>query len=109
MRSLTEALHAAGPGRNPAVVGDSFKCDLSRLTPRSARQPWAATGCFFLPLRLDRRDPVAGVPLVNVDDRSQSDSGQLSDPDRAHAAAFAARRQADLCMRYGHSEQSLNN
>ena len=79
-----------------AVVGESFKCDLSRLTPRPARQPWAATGCFFLPLRLDRRNPVAGVALVNVDERAQSDSGQLSDPDGAHAATFAARRQADL-------------
>jgi hypothetical protein len=91
------------------VGNRAFECGLSRLAPRPARRPWAAAGCFFLPLRLDRRDPVAGVALVNVDERAQSDSGQLSDPDRAYTANLAARRQASLWMRYEHIEKSLNN
>jgi hypothetical protein len=86
----------------PGVGEARFKCGLSWLAPRPPRRPWAATARLFLPLRLDRRDPVAGVAFVDVDERSQSDSGQLSDPDRAYPANFAARRQTGFWMRYGH-------
>jgi hypothetical protein len=55
-----------------------------------------------MPLRLDRRHLVAGVALVDVDERSQSDPGQFSDPDRANPATIAARRQSGFWMRYGH-------
>jgi len=82
---------------------------LSRLAPRPPRRPWAPADRFFLPLRLDRRDLVAGVALVDVDERAQSDSGQLSDPDRADPANFAAGRQTGFWMRYGHIELSLSN
>src|SRR5215216_1336594 len=53
----------------------AFKCGLSRLAPQPPRRHQAAPGRFFLPLGLDRRDPVAGVALVDVDERAQSDSG----------------------------------
>ena len=66
-----------------------FKGDLSRL----AATTLPATERFFLLLRFDRRDLVAGVALVDVDERAQSDSGQLSDADCAYPANFAARRQ----------------
>jgi hypothetical protein len=79
------------------------------LAPRAPRRHRAAAGRFFLPLRLDRRDLVAGVALVDVDERAQSDPGQLSDPDRADPANFAARRQTGFWMRYGHIELSLSN
>jgi hypothetical protein len=62
---------------------------------------------FFDPVRLDRGDLVAGVALVDVDERAQSDSGQFADPDRADPANFTARRQGGLWMRYWHIEQSL--
>jgi hypothetical protein len=79
-----------GQEESRAGVGNRvFKCDLSRLAHR--RCP--ATDRFFLPLRLDRRDLVTGVALVDVDERAQSDSGQLSDPDGAYPANFAVRRQ----------------
>jgi len=90
--------------------GRSFTCGMARkkpgpawgsafsgavyLAPRPPRRRWAATGRCFLPFRLDRRDLVAGVALVDVDERAQSDLGQLSDPDRAYPANFAARRQS---------------
>src|SRR5689334_20160240 len=93
-RSFTCGIAGRKPG--PGSGNRDFKCDPSRLAPRPARRHWAATGRFFLPLRLDRRDPVAGVALVDVHERAQSDPGQLSDPDRANAATLAARRQADL-------------
>jgi len=60
-----------------------FKGDLSS----------ASTDRRFLLLRFDRSDLVAGVALVDVDERAQSDSGQLSDADCAYPANFAARRQ----------------
>src|SRR6185295_12476488 len=85
------------------------KGGLSRFAPRLPCRPRAAADRFFLRLRLDRRNLVAGVALVDVDERPQSDSGQLSDPDRAYPANFAARRQTGFWIRYGHIELSLNN
>jgi hypothetical protein len=73
-----------GQEESHAGVGNGvFKCDLSS----------ASTDRRFLLLRFDRSDLVAGVALVDVDERAQSDSGQLSDADCACPANFAAWRQ----------------
>ena len=48
---------------------------------------------WFLPLGFDRRDLVAGVALVDVDERAQPDAGQFADPDRSYTADLAARWQ----------------
>jgi hypothetical protein len=66
-----------------------FKGDLSRTSASTL----PGDGSFFLLLRFDRRDLVAGVALVDVDERAQPNSGQLSDADCAYPANFAARRQ----------------
>lgn len=73
-----------------------FKRELSRLAPQSPRRRCAATARCFLPFRLDRRDPVAGGAFVNVEERVQSDPGQLSDLGRTYPADVAARRQNGL-------------
>jgi len=55
----------------------------------------------------DRHDLVAGRAFVDVDERTQSDPGQFAQPERGAPAAFATRRQANLCEHYGHDAQSL--
>ena len=63
---------------------------------RHRRCDGGADGGTVLPLGLDRRDLVAGVALVNVDEGAQSDSGQLSNLGRTQAAGLAAWRQTDF-------------
>ena len=63
---------------------------------RYRRGGGGAVGGAVLPLGLDRRDLVAGVALVNVDEGAQSDPGQLSDLGRTYAADLAARRQTGI-------------
>ena len=63
---------------------------------RHRRGDGGADGGAVLPLRLNRRDLVADVALVYVNERAQSDPGQLSDLGRTRAADLAARRQSGL-------------
>jgi hypothetical protein len=57
--------------------------------------------------RLDRHDLVAGGALVDVDERAQSDLGQLSQSGGIASAAFAGRRPGFFLERSGHDAESL--
>jgi hypothetical protein len=98
-RSFTCGMAGGKPG---PVVGNTFLSAIHPGWQEPRRRRGPAADRFFLPLRLDRRHLVAGVTLINVDERSQSDPGQFSDPDRANSANFTARRQSGFWMRYGH-------
>ena len=58
-------------------------------------------------IRFDRHDLVACPAHVDVDERAQSDPGQLSQSGRVASAGFAARRQVFFLERSGHDAESL--
>ena len=69
-------------GRSVRLSPEDIVRGLLDARLRHRRGGGGADGGAVLPLGLDRSDLVAGVALVNVDEGTQSDPGQFSDPGR---------------------------